>query len=160
MLTIEGKEVNLPTEYEYNAGGVVTSDGKPLPEKLWTYSAIEPLFDDFKERFGSQREPYSIYGHSAGGQFVHTYLLFKPDARVEWAVAANPAFCLVPDSNEAYSFGLKGAPLPKDAVKKWLASPTVLLLGDRDLNPRSRPLSNEPLARVQGLHVFARGLAF
>lgn len=160
VLTIEGKEADFPSEYEYNAGGVITSRGEPVPEKLWAYSAIEPLFDDFKTRFGSQREKYSLYGHSAGGQFVLTYLLFKPDARVERAVAANPAFCMMPNSDEASPFGLRGAPLPKGAVKRWLASPTVLLLGDGDLAPRTKPLSNGPIARAQGPHVFARGLAF
>ena len=159
-LTIEGREEDFPSEYAYNAGGVMTSEGKSVAERLWTYSAIEPLFDDFREQFQSQRERYSIYGHSAGGQFVLSYLLFKPDARVDRAVAANPAFCPMPGSLEAWPFGLRGAPLPERAVQRWLAAPMVLLLGDRDLAPRTRPLSNGPLARAQGPHVFARGLAF
>lgn len=159
-LTIEAAESDFPTEYHYNAGGVVESDGKPVSEPHWTYSAIEPLFDDFKRRFGSQRERYSIYGHSAGGQFVLGYLLFKPDARVERAVAANPAFCFLLDSEEPYPFGLRSVQLPERAFEKWFMVPTVLLLGDRDLAPRTRPLSNGPIARAQGPHVFARGLAF
>lgn len=160
VLTIEGELTNFPTEFDYNAGGVVTPAGEAVPEQLWTYSVIEPLFDDFKRRFGSQREKYSIFGHSAGGQFVHTFLLFKPNARVQRAVAANPAFCMMLDPNLPYPFGLKGAPLPENAVKRWMASPTVLLLADRDLSDRSKPLSNGPLARAQGPHVFARGLGF
>ena len=59
-----------------------------------------------------------------------------------------------------YPFGLRGVPFQEDAVKKWLQSPTVLLLGEFDTHPRTRPLSNGPVARTQGPHVFARGRRF
>jgi len=160
VLAVEGKETDFPSEYAYNAGGVITPQGKPVPEEEWTYSAIELLFDDFKQQFGSKRKKYSLYGHSAGGQFVHTYLLFKPEARVERAVAANPAFCMMLNSDQPYPFGRTGAPLPPGAVKKWLQSPTVLLLGELDTNPRTRTLSDGVRARAQGPHVFALGLRF
>ena len=159
-LTVEASERDFPDEFAYNAGGVTTSDGKPVAEELWTYSAIEPLFDDFRARFESQRQRYCIFGHSAGGQFVLGYLLFKPDARVVRAVAANPAFCPMPEPEVVWPFGLKGAPLPEDAVEKWVDAPLVVMLGDRDLGPRTRRLSNGPQARAQGPHVFARGLGF
>ena len=160
VLSIAMTEKAFPSEYEYNAGGVVTAQGKLVPESQWTLSLIEPLFDDFKHRFGSKREKYSLYGHSAGGQFVLNFLLFKPNSRVELAVAANPAFFPRIDSDEAFPFGLTGVTLPKDAIQRWLDSPVVLLLGDRDLQPRTLPLSNGPKARIQGPHVFSRGLAF
>ena len=50
--------------------------------------AIEPLFDDVRKRFGTQVTRYSLYGHSAGAQFVHRYVLFMPEARLDKAVAA------------------------------------------------------------------------
>ncbi len=160
VLAVEARECDFPTELDYNAGGVVTPTGVAVPQELWIYSAMEPLFDDFKARFGSQRQRYSLYGHSAGGQFVHTFLLFKPDARVSRAVAANPAFFMMPRSKDEYPFGVHGAPVTPAAIKRWLASPLVVVLGDRDVGPRTRPLSNGPQAHAQGPHVLARGLRF
>ena len=52
-------------------------------------AAIEPLFDHARARFGMEADAYSIYGHSAGAQFVHRFLFHVPDARVARAVAAN-----------------------------------------------------------------------
>ncbi|WP_210417915.1 hypothetical protein [Bythopirellula goksoeyrii] len=157
-LVVGATEKDFPTEYEYNLGGVVDSIGNPRPEIEWLFSAIDPLFEDFKSRFGSKRETYSLYGHSAGGGFVHLFVLFKPNAKVETAVVANPAFATLLDREVEFPFGLHGAPLSEDAVKPWLARRLVLLLGDRDLDPRSKPLSDSPSARRQGPHVFARGL--
>ena len=160
VLTPEARREDFPTEYDYNAGGVVTSQGESTPDANQLYAAIEPMFDDFKQRFGSAVDVYSIYGHSAGGQFVHTYLLFRPEARVHRAVAANPAFCMIPNLAESFPFGLQNAPVKGGSVAKWLSAPIVLLLGDKDLNPRTKPLSNGPIARKQGPHVLARGLKF
>ncbi len=36
----------------------------------------------------------------------------------------------------------------------------MLLLGDQDLGPRTKPLSTSPAAMAQGPHVFSRGLRF
>ena len=160
VLTVEASVKYFPTEYEYNAGGVIDSDGNQRPKEEWIYSAIEPLFDDFVKRFGSSRTSYSLYGHSAGGGFVHRFMLMKLDARVDRAVAANPAFYSLPTQELPYPFGLRGIPLEDNALENWFSKPLVILLGELDTNPRTKPLSNGPLARSQGPHVYARGLGF
>src|SRR5258705_2397826 len=88
-LVVEATKKLFPTEHEYNVGGVINSRGEMQPEDHWLFSAIDPLFDDFKQRFGSRRDKYELYGHSAGGGFVHLYFLLKPQAKVSRAVAAN-----------------------------------------------------------------------
>ncbi|MEM7515699.1 MAG: alpha/beta hydrolase [Planctomycetota bacterium] len=164
-LVLEGTREDYPTEYEYNAGGVLTPEGELTDPKNWLFHAIEPLFDDFKARYGSERKRYSLYGHSAGGGFVHRFMLFVPQARVDSAVAANPAFFTIPstpkDSQPApYPFGCHGAGLPQGAIALWFNRPLTILLGERDTGPRTKPLSNGPLARAQGPSVYARGLQF
>lgn len=158
VLTLEATQEHYPTEYDYNAGGVLDSNRRVRPASEWLFSAIEPLFEEFRERYGSSRAGYLLYGHSAGGGFVHRFLLMKPGARVERAVAANPAFCAYPTRDLEYPFGLGGLPLAEGATETWFAKPLVILLGDRDLNPRTKPLSNGPQARRQGPHVLARGV--
>lgn len=160
VLTLEGSVDNFPTEWDYNAGGVVSPEGDVKPEETRIFSVIEPMFDDFKKRFGSNRETYGLYGHSAGGGFVHRYVLFHPEARFDVAIAANPAFFTIPNTSETYPFGLSGAPLADDAVDRWLKSRLVLMLADRDTGPRGNELSDSQRAHQQGPSVFARGLGF
>jgi hypothetical protein len=159
-LVVEATKKLFPTEYEYNVGGVINARGEVQPEDRWLFSAIDPLFDDFKKQFGSHREKYELYGHSAGGGFVHLFLLLKPQAKASRAVAANPAFFTMPDSEKVFPFGLKGAPLPPGAIQSWFDKRLVILLGEQDREPRTQLLSNGPEARLQGPHVLARGLGF
>jgi poly(3-hydroxybutyrate) depolymerase len=159
-LVVQATKKHFPTEYQYNLGGVVDAKGNLQPKEQWLFSALDPVFEDFKRQFGSNRETYSLYGHSAGGGFVHLFMLMMPEAKVDSAVAANPAFCTMPNDQVDFPFGLKGIALPDGAVKTWFAKPLTIMLGDHDLNPRTEPLSNGPDARLQGPHCFARGLEF
>jgi len=159
-LALEGSINCFPTEYDYNAGTVVSSDGVVQPEEEWLFTAIELIFDDFCERFGSNCQTYSIFGHSAGGGFVHRFALFKPNARFDAAVAANPAFFTMPNRDSMYPFGLRGASLSDGATSRWFRKRLFILLGDQDTGPRSRPLSGGPTANEQGPGVFTRGLRF
>ncbi len=79
---------------------------------------------------------------------------------VDRAVAANPAFFMMPDNEKVFPFGMKGAPLANDALRNWFDKRLVLLLGEQDREPRTQLLSNGPEARLQGPHVLARGLGF
>ena len=83
-----------------------------------------------------------------------------PTPKSNRAVAANAPFYTMPDPSSEFPFGLHGAPLPADAMNKWFAKPIVYLLGERDTEPRTQPISNGPDARLQGPHGFARGLGF
>lgn len=160
VLTLGASAEYFPTEYDYNAGGVVSVSGKVRPHRERLFAAIEPMFEDFCRRFPSDRETYSIYGHSAGGGFVHRYLLMEPEARVDAAICANPAFCSFPQREWPYPFGMGGVNVNDKALAAWFGKPLTVLLGDRDLNPRTKPLSNGPSARRQGPHVYGRGLNF
>ncbi len=160
VLVLEGNHEHFPTEWEYNAGGVLDAEGLVQPEDTRLFSGIEPLFDDFKQRFGSTVETYGLYGHSAGGGFVHRFVLFQPNARFDVAIAANPACFAMPNQDARYPFGLADAPIHDGDIERWLQTPLVVMLGELDTGPRTKPLSNGPEARAQGPSVYARGLAF
>ena len=55
-LVVEATKKLFPTEYEYNVGGVINARGEVQPENRWLFSAIDPVFDDFKKRFGSHQD--------------------------------------------------------------------------------------------------------
>lgn len=159
-LVVEAGLERFPSEYEYNLGGIINAAGELQPEDSWLLSAVDLIFDDFAARYGSERKNYILYGHSAGGGFAHLYPLFKPDSKAVQVVAANPAFLTMPNHEQDFPFALRNAPLPDSALKEWFSQRLVILLGDRDRDSRTHPLSNGPQAQIQGPHVFARGLGF
>ena len=157
VVTIGARKKYFPDEYAYNAGGVITDRGGFIKEDKWLFSAIAPLFNDLKDRYGFTSEKFYLFGHSAGGGFVHRYLLLKPDAPVIKAVAANPAFVTLPENDVEYPFGIRKAPLKTNALEKWLKHNLAIILGEEDLGPRTKLLSNGPMARKQGPNCLTRG---
>ncbi len=86
---------------DYQFGGVSYSSVtyKAKPEETWTYQIVEPIFSYIKEKTGNVSKTYDMSGHSAGGQWVHRYLLFMKNARVRKAVEQNAGNYTVPDPN-------------------------------------------------------------
>ena len=108
LLVPEFNERDFPGPEGYNLGRRFDEAGRARPRGQWSYSAIEPLFEDALQRFGMVATDYSIYGHSAGAQFVHRFLYFNPAARVVSAVAANAGWYTLPDLSVAWPYGLEG----------------------------------------------------
>ena len=135
----------------------MTDKGDKVIESEWLLSSIEPIFFDFRQRYGFKAKKFYLFGHSAGGGFVHRFLLFKPDAPVIEAVAANPAFVTLPDWRLEYPFGLKNSPAKKKHLSMWFKREMAIVLGEDDLGPRTKPLSNGEQARKQGPNCLTRG---
>lgn len=150
----------FPGANSYNHGWFREADGTPRPREQWSFAAIEPLFDELKRRSGSQVDRYALYGHSAGAQFVHRFILFTPDARYRAAVTANAGSYAFPRLDIDYPFGLRGTPVDEAALKAVLAKPVIVLLGDADTDPRHSSLPRGANADRQGPHRLARGQAF
>ena len=157
VVTIGAKKNHFPDEYSYNAGNVVDSLGNLVDNKKWLFSAIEKIFITVKKQYAFQTEKFHLFGHSAGGGFVHRYMLFVPDAPVVKAVAANPAFVTLPDRTVGYPFGIKNVPINRTVVNQWLENKLANFLGADDTGPRAKPLSNGPRARAQGPNCLSRG---
>ncbi|WP_293300333.1 hypothetical protein [Pedobacter sp. UBA4863] len=164
------------TENDYQFGGVSESRKQFIlkPAETWTYKIIESLFDYIKQHTGNTSEVYNMFGHSAGGQFVHRYLLMNPEARVEKAVAANPGNYTYPDDKGLYMpagksaeapswpFSLKSTPF---ATNKQLAAyfkrKLVILIGTADtatVGIDKSPGAN--LALIQGVNRHERAFKY
>tara|TARA_Y100000996_G_scaffold345437_1_gene283363 strand:- start:31 stop:909 length:879 start_codon:yes stop_codon:yes gene_type:complete len=157
VLTIGAGKEYFPDEYSYNAGNVLDEKGNSIDKSKWLFSAIEMIFNDFKKRHGFEIESFNLFGHSAGGGFVHRYLLFNPNAPVKKAVSANPAFVTLPNYEIKYPFGLNNIPLKKINIKSWFSQSMAIILGSNDIGPRTKPLSNGPMAKAQGPNCLTRG---
>jgi poly(3-hydroxybutyrate) depolymerase len=151
---------DFPGSRGYNTGYFSEQDGTARPRNLWSFAAIEPLFDDVRKRFGTQVTRYSLYGHSAGAQFVHRYVLFMPEARLDKAVAANAGWYTMPDFAVDFPYGLGDTPLDDATLEAALGKPLFVLLGTADTDRNHPNLRKTSQADAQGLHRYARGQAF
>lgn len=150
---------DFPAASHYNLGNRVDADGRAVAPALWSFSAIEPLFDAVRTRLELTCETYAIYGHSAGAQFVHRYLVFSAAPRVHAAVSANAGWYTRPDFDIAWPFGLGGTGLGGADLARWLARPMTVLLGSAD-TAQTGSLNQTQAAMAQGPHRLARGRSF
>lgn len=152
---------DFPRAQGYNLGNAIDREtGEWRDEALWSFSAIEPIFDEVVARLSGEQSRYTIYGHSAGSQFVHRFLFFKPDARVKRYLAANAGWYTFADPQTDFPFGLGGLPIDEETLRAALAKDVVVLLGDQDADPQHSSLNRSEGAMRQGQHRFARGKAF
>lgn len=160
VLTPEYSKDDFPTALTYNVGHIFDEAGNPRPRELWSFASIEPMFDLIRKATGTKVAKYAIYGHSAGGQFVHRFVELMPDARYSRAVAANPGWYTMPDLAIKYPYGLNAAPTDAAGLKATLEKPLTILLGTADTDPNHHQLSRTPEAMTQGVHRLARGEFF
>ena len=152
---------DFPSSRFYNRGGLFDEAGAPLnPEEEWAFSAIEPLFDAVVAQIGGSQTSYTMYGHSAGSQFVHRFMFLKPDARVSRFLLANAGWYTFPDVEQDYPYGLRDVPVSDESIQSVLEKDVVLLLGDRDTDTEHSSLNRSAPAMRQGEHRFARGQNF
>jgi pimeloyl-ACP methyl ester carboxylesterase len=157
ILVPEFDTFDFPGSASYHSGGiydVVSGDKKPKHQ--WTFSIIERIFDQARRLTGSTQNTFHLYGHSAGGQFVHRYLTFTGGPKVKRAVAANPGWYTMPRTDIEYPYGLKDSPATNDNLKTLFASNLTILLGEDDTK-QTRSLRQTAEAMDQGGHRLARG---
>jgi len=156
----EFSEKYYPGDQWYIGGNMFSSTGKVNPKSNWTYTAIEHLFNDIKNRTGARQESYLLFGHSAGAQFVHRLVTFLPEARYSRAVAANAGFYVFPIYTIQAPTGLKLSPLPASDLPKVFGRKLIIMSGEADTNPDDSSLARFPEAEAQGKNRFERALAY
>lgn len=147
----------FPGSRGYNLGYLEDKNGRARPRALWSYSVIESLFDDVKRRYGMTTSRYSLYGHSAGSQFVHRFIFHVPGARVSQVVPANAGWYMMPDYQAGTPYGLGGSVVTPEMLEAAMAMPVTILLGDQDIDPDHSNLRRTPEAMAQGAFRLARG---
>lgn len=143
----------------YQIGRMVDREGAPQPKNAWAFNVVEELFDYVRSETGNKSERYQIYGHSAGGQFVHRLAMFMPEARFGTAVSANSGWYTMPTFDEEFPYGLRGSPGGEGLVTV-LGRELVILLGERDTDSNDPYLRITPEAARQGRNRLERGRNF
>lgn len=150
----------FPGRAAYNYGSAVTENGTPNPRAKWSFGVMDIVFAEVRKRTGATRSTYALFGHSAGAQFVHRYLLMAEATSADLIITANAGSYTMPDANVNFPFGIGNTALDDAALRKAFARPVVVLLGDQDIDPNHPSLPRDPEAMLQGPHRFARGNLF
>jgi poly(3-hydroxybutyrate) depolymerase len=149
-IAIEFTEQAFPDYLWYHFGNRHNESGAPNPREQWTYGIDERLFDALRVQGLTRQEKYGLFGHSAGGQFVHRMLSFGYRDRVAVAVSANAGTYAMPDLGIAWPFGLGEAGLDPDVLQYVLEFPLIVMTGTNDTKTTGRYFPKGPRSMRQG----------
>jgi len=155
---------DFPGSWHYNLGNVMyraDSNGALAAnaERYWSFPIIDRVFDIVRDLTKTNRTSFSLFGHSAGGQFVHRYMTFTGGPRVDLAIAANPGWYTMTTRKEKFPYGLGGTKVTDDDLRRLYARPLVVLLGEDDTQ-RGTYLRTTPEADRQGANRLERGKTY
>lgn len=160
VVTPEFSDEGFPGSRGYNLGGMFDGDGNQVDEQYWSYSLIEPIFDQVVEMTNSEQVEYDIFGHSAGAQFTHRLFLFKDGLRANHVISANSGWYTMPDLEIEFPYGLKNTAVNETDLISRLESSMMIQLGEEDNDPNHKYLRTADEAMMQGAHRFERGHTF
>ena len=151
-IAIEFTEQHFPDYLWYHFGNRHDSAGAANPRAQWTYGIDERLFAALRDQGLTRREQYGLFGHSAGGQFVHRMLSFGYRERVTVAVSANAGTYAMPTLDIAWPFGLGETELDADTLRPLLEFPLTVMTGTNDTKTTGRYFPKGPRSMRQGAH--------
>ena len=145
-----------PDAVTYNNGHVLDDRGNVRPREGWSLAIPGRVFALLREAGITRRDKTYLWGHSAGGQFVHRLLATQPHGIFEAVGAANPGWYTLPTLDLAYPDGLGGIGLTRDDVVRFLGYPLVIFSGDQDIDGTTENFPKHDAAMAQGPNRFAR----
>ena len=157
IIAPEFSQKNWPKAAGYNLGGVAETGDR----EKWAFADVEHLFDEMRDGQSS----YLLFGHSAGAQFAHRFLIFMPDNRASVVVAANPGWYMMPEWRKdqaaaPFPYSLVGSPVGEAELRRALSRRFVLMLGEKDVDPEDANLNKTEGAMKQGENRVERGENF
>lgn len=165
VIAPEFSDENFPGSDQYNLGNVYQDGDDPTvnslnPESEWSYSIVEPLFDQFKDQIGHPANTYSLFGHSAGAQFAHRFLMFKPNNRAAEIVISAAGWYTFPDNNTVFPYGIKKSVIDENLLEVFLGKNIIVQVGALDNDPEAPGLRRNSIVDLQGIHRLARATNF
>ena len=155
-IAVEFPEAGFPDYLCYHFGNMHTADGIRKPREQWTYGVVPRLFAALHDQDVIRCRRYGLFGHSAGGQFVHRMLSFGYRERVAVAVSANAGTYAMPSLDTPWPFGLGDTEVDAAALRALLRFPLVVLAGTADTRTSGRFFPKGPRSMGQGAHRYER----
>ena len=113
-------------------------------------NSISLFYNYMKSKFSLSTQTYSMFGHSAGAQFTHRYMLLSMDNRISNSVIANAGWYTFITDDE-FPYGINNSPIniSNDQIKWFMSQKVNLLIGSDDIGFRS--VNSSKGANLQGL---------
>ena len=150
VIAIEFPEASFPAHLWYNFGNLHTADGTPNPREQWTFGIDTRVFEALREQGLATTRRYGLFGHSAGGQYVHRMLSFGYREQVAVAVSANAGTYAMPDLTIDWPWGLGGTEVGLDDLGSLLGFPLTIMAGTGDIKTTGRFFPGGPKSLRQG----------
>lgn len=142
----------FPT-WRYQKGGLAHR-GVIEPAEKWTGQLVPKLVQWLRQSEGDLTLPYFLIGHSGGAQFLSRVAAVIPN-QAQRIVIANPSTYVLPSTEVDPPFGLRKLPDAEGLLRRYLAQPVVILLGQEDQGSKELDQSSE--AEEQGSNRLQRG---
>jgi hypothetical protein len=157
---------DFPEPENYNNGMVLDSEGKPTPAESWIFRVPGIVASSFEEAGVISGVKPRIFGHSAGGQFLHRMVSLCGSEPFEEVVAANAGWYSLPTLDTDFPAGLSGLGLQTEDLMALLATPLHIMAGlnDCEADADNLPIHDGAIAQGPGrLHrarnYFSKGQA-
>lgn len=173
VLSPRYSEEDYPEFWSYNLAGMLSDvELNESRTAMVGYEinlhAEEWIFDDFPRIFRQVRQAlkletntYDMFGHSAGAQLLHRYVLFGPASLSQRVIAANSGWYTIPMFDDVFPYGLVNSAATEPDVSEALGLDLVVLLGELDDENETRgDLVRTPEVDVQGTSRIERGRYF
>jgi hypothetical protein len=149
-IAIEFPEASFPEYLWYNFGNLHTADKTPNPRAQWTFGIDTRLFEALRRQGIAKTQRYGLFGHSAGGQYVHRMLSFGYRDQVGFAVSANAGTYAMPDLTIDWPWGLGATEVTADQLRTFLEFPLTVMAGTADIKTTGRFFPKGPKSLKQG----------
>jgi hypothetical protein len=156
VIAIEFPEASFPEYLWYNFGNLHAADGTPNPREQWTFGIDTRLFQALRDQGMTTTQRHGLFGHSAGGQYVHRMLSFGYRQHVAVAVSANAGTYAMPDLGVDWPWGLGATDVTRDDLCNLLAFPLTVMAGTADIKTTGRFFPKGPKSLKQGATRHAR----
>jgi len=139
-----------PGSEAYNNGLILDDAGRVRPRESWVYATPARVVRALQQAGVMTATKARIYGHSAGGQFVHRMLSTQEDFPFEAAVAANAGWYSLPLLEVAFPAGLGRLGFGTADLARLFAYPLQIVAGLDDCSAAADNLPTQPEAIAQG----------
>ena len=158
----EFTQEKYPGPRYYNTGNIMdktNGKGRLQPKSSWVFPVVDSVIRDVKKRMRAGASPVAVFGHSAGAQMVHRYILFGGTSEASLIMPSNAGWYTMPDKAVPFPYGLGGVPVTEKELVAAFAKPVVILLGEKDTQ-RAENLRQTAEADRQGQNRLERGKNF
>ena len=162
----EFNNTDFPTGDQYNLANIFEDGDNPSIETFnsnekWTFSILDQLFEHVVKVFNGNQTNYNAWGHSAGAQFLHRFIIYQPESKLNIAICSNAGWYTVPEKEISFPYGLNKSQLNDSTLTKAFLKKLYVHLGEEDTDANSPSLRhNDIVDAQQGLTRRARGRYF